>query len=301
MADTTTPPCPICGTTRWHDVLVCTDHFVSGETFHVEACDTCGFRQTRGVPGAEVIGRYYHSEAYISHSNTSKGLMNRTYHLVRSYMLGAKRRLIASLTPGKRLLDIGSGTGHFLHHMQTHGYQVAGVEADESTRQRSIEAFGLDVSAPDKLFQPAPKGAYDVITLWHVLEHVEALDAYLSWIHEALDDKGHCLVAVPNRTSLDAAVYGPFWAAYDVPRHRWHFSPTDMNTLSRHYGFEVIGCKALPFDAFYNSLMSARYAGKQPVGFYGGWIGVRSWLNSLGHPERCSSVIYHLQKAPQIL
>ena len=296
MSNASPRPCPICGANHWRNILTCTDHFVSGETFQVEACEACGFKQTQGVPGDDTIGNYYHSEAYISHSNTNKGLMNRVYHLVRTYMLGRKRQLIASLTPGKRLLDIGSGTGHFLQHMKMHGYQVAGVEVDEATRQRSIEAFNLTVSDPACLYQQAPTAAYDVITMWHVLEHVEDLDTYLAWIHEALTNEGRLLVAVPNCSSLDASVYGRFWAAYDVPRHRWHFTPTDIKTLMVRHGFNLSACKALPFDAFYNSLMSAGYAGKRPAVLHGGWTGLRSWFNSLWHPERCSSVIYALKK-----
>ncbi|NLE32914.1 MAG: class I SAM-dependent methyltransferase [Bacteroidales bacterium] len=295
-ASPASPACPICGATQWRDVLTCTDHFVTGEEFHVEACEACGFKQTKGVPGADVIGNYYHSEAYISHSNTNKGVMNRVYHLVRTYMLGRKRRIIASLTPGNRLLDIGSGTGHFLQHMHTHGYQVAGVEVDADTRQRSINRFGLTVSDPSCLYQAPKKAAFDVVTLWHVLEHVEDLDTYLDWIHQSLTDTGYLIVAVPNCASLDATLYGRYWAAYDVPRHRWHFTPADMKALMARHGFNLITCKALPFDAFYNSLMSAGYAGKRPAFLQGGWTGLRSWLNSLGHPERCSSVIYIINK-----
>lgn len=296
MPFASSPSCPICGASQWRQELTCTDHFVSGETFHLETCEACGFKQTQGVPGLDVIGQYYHSEAYISHSNTDKGLMNRVYHLVRTYMLGRKRQLIASLASGKRLLDIGSGTGHFLQHMQTHGYQVTGVEVDADTRQRAIEAFGLTISDPTCLYQAPEAATIDVVTMWHVLEHVEDLATYLAWIHQALTSEGVLLVAVPNCSALDATVYGRYWAAYDVPRHRWHFTPTDMKALMERHGFTLTTCKPLPFDTFYNSLMSAGYAGKRPAFVHGAWIGLRSWLNSLGHPERCSSVIYVLKK-----
>lgn len=288
--------CPACGSTHLSEPVACKDHFVSQETFHLRDCLDCGFRFTCDAPDAEHIGPYYKSEAYISHSDTRKGLINRAYHMVRSFMLGSKRRLIGAQTKGRNLLDIGCGTGYFLHHMAVHGYKVAGIEISEEARAYAYEHFGLRVDGPEVVYQEDRTGTYDVITLWHVLEHLYDTPAYLKWMHKALKPDGVVVIALPNHASMDATVYGNDWAAYDPPRHLWHFRPGVLDAYIKPFGFKVVQYKGLPFDAWYNAFMSATYTSKRYPLLNGFLTGLRSNLNSLGFPERSSSVIYIIRK-----
>lgn len=288
--------CPACGSTQLGEPVPCKDHFVTQEVFHLRECQDCGFKFTSDAPDAEHIGRYYKSDAYISHSDTKKGLINQVYHWVRSFMLGSKRRLIAGHTKGLDLLDIGCGTGYFLHHMTQHGYRVAGIEVDADARAYAAAQFGLKVDGTDVVYQENRTNTYDVITLWHVLEHLYDAPAYLKWINQALKPDGVLVIAIPNHSSLDASVYGSDWAAYDPPRHLWHFKPGVLDAFIKPYGFKVVQYKGMPFDAWYNSLMSAKYTAERYPLLNGFLTGLRSNLNSLGFPERSSSVIYIIRK-----
>jgi len=288
--------CPACGSQHLKNPIPCTDHFVSQELFHLSECIDCGFMFTSDAPDAEHIGRYYKSDAYISHSDTKKGLVNQAYHLVRTYMLGNKRRLIARYAKGMKLLDIGCGTGYFLNHMAQHGYQVAGIEVDKDARTYASTHFGLHVEGADVVNTENRTDTYDIITLWHVLEHLYDAPTYLKWIEKALKPDGLLVIAVPNHASLDAAEYGTQWAAYDPPRHLWHFKPGVLDAYIKPFGLSVVEYKGMPFDAWYNSLMSAQYSNKQFPMFHGFVTGLRSNLNSLGFPERSSSVIYVIKK-----
>ena len=109
--------CPLCGGNHFEEVMTCTDHYASGESFQICRCKDCGFQFTHPVPVEAEIGRYYETPDYISHSDTHKGLMNRVYHWVRRVMLARKARLVkhnSRLNQGS-LLDIGTGTGYFPH------------------------------------------------------------------------------------------------------------------------------------------------------------------------------------------
>ena len=201
--------------------LTCVDHSVSGEVYHLCRCRACGFLFTQDFPAEAEIGRYYETPDYISHSDTRRGLVNTVYHWARAYMLGRKARLVmreAHRTRG-RLLDIGTGTGYFPHAMDERGWQVRAVEKNAGARIFAKEHFGLDV-LPDHVLPTLPDGGFDVITLWHVMEHLEHLNETWEQLHRLLDDGGVLVVAVPNCSSADARRYGSYWAAYDVPRHR---------------------------------------------------------------------------------
>jgi len=211
-------------------------------------------------------------------------------------MLGNKRRLIERLTNGKELLDIGCGTGHFLHYMEQKGFSCEGIEIDEQARNRAVSEFGLQVTGIEPIYNQPVTNKYDIITLWHVLEHLHDAGTYLTWIHQALKAEGTLLIALPNCSSLDATLYGRYWAAYDVPRHLWHFSPSVFERFICQYGFTLIQVKGMPYDAYYNSMMSAGYAGKRSPVWHGLLTGLYSNINSLFNSRRTSSVIYLLKK-----
>lgn len=289
--------CPVCGNNQFNHFLTCTDFFVSGEQFEIRECSGCGFKFTANAEDEENIGRYYQSEAYISHSNTSKGLVNSVYHRVRSYMLGRKRRLVQNVTEKKsgQILDVGTGTGFFLNEMKNSGWQVSGTEKSTDARTFAQKEFGLQINEPEELFQ-FEKERFDVITLWHVLEHIHRLDENMQTFSRLLKPDGKLIIAVPNPASYDARHYKQFWAAWDAPRHLWHFGPVQMKLFGEKHGFQLLSLHAMPFDSFYVSLLSEKYKKSKLALFKGLMHGKISWLKSLVSNKRCSSVIYIFEK-----
>ena len=288
--------CPICGSKKIGLTLATEDYSISKDPFEIYACADCDFHFTQNAPAPAAIAPYYKSDVYISHSDTKEGLVNRLYHTARDLMLKKKRKLVQSLTKGKRLLDIGSGTGYFLNHMQENGFKVVGVEIDGDARAATLKNFKIKVNAPEALLEQKLTEKVDVITLWHVLEHLHDMDGYMQSMYRQLNDNGVVLIAVPNHKSYDAQHYGKHWAAYDVPRHLWHFSPATVARLADKNGFKVIDQKRLPLDPFYNSLLSEKYQESKLSLIFGGAIGLVSLLVSYMNPSRSTSPIYILKK-----
>lgn len=289
--------CPLCGGTHLNKKMTCTDFYASGEQFDICQCLDCSFQFTQGFPVEKEIGKYYETPDYISHSDTKKGLMNELYHRVRTHMLQKKAQLVCRVS-GKntgRILDIGTGTGYFSHTMQQKGWTVNAIEKSEQARSFAKKNFRLDVKDESGLQDFAP-GSFDVITLWHVMEHLQQLNETWERLHELLADNGTLIVAVPNCASYDAQKYKEFWAAYDVPRHLWHFTPVTMQKFSEKHRFEMNGHLPMPFDAFYVSILSEKYK-KSPTSFLKGMCaGAAAWLHCLSNKEKSSSIIYVLRK-----
>ncbi|MEL6651968.1 MAG: class I SAM-dependent methyltransferase [Bacteroidota bacterium] len=272
------------------------DYTVSQEKFEIWECQNCQLRFTQHIPGESEIGRYYQSEEYISHSNTSKGLVNTLYQWVRNYTLGQKRKLIEKLSGRKSgsLLDIGCGTGEFLGTMKEAGWKSTGLEPDEGARQQA-KAQDVEVHPSEHLFQL--NGSYDVITMWHVLEHVHRLHEYLDQIESILADDGLLIIAVPNYNSRDASHYQAEWAAYDVPRHLYHFEAEAMERLLGQHGFRLEKLQHMPFDGFYVSLLSEKYRHGKSRLVPAFVQGLRSYLLSSSRHEKGSSIMYMIRKA----
>jgi SAM-dependent methyltransferase len=289
--------CPVCDGKAFSPFLTCTDYFISGEKFRIKQCNSCGFKITENIEDEDNIGRYYQSENYISHSNTSKGLVNSVYHAVRKYMLGRKRRLVEKATEIRKgdILDVGAGTGFFLNEMKEYGWQVTGTEKSSDARDFAKKEFNLDNLPSEKLFILKER-SFDVITLWHVLEHIHLLNENMETFARLLKNDGKLTIAVPNQSSLDAKHYKEFWAAYDVPRHIWHFAPTQMKQLGEKHGFKLSSLHTMPFDSFYVATLSEKYKKSKLSLFKGIFYGKLSWLNSIFNPGKCSSVIYVFEK-----
>jgi SAM-dependent methyltransferase len=274
-------------------VLAAKDHTVSQETFPIVQCNGCQVRFTQDVPDADSIGPYYKAESYISHTDTRKGLVNQLYHSVRSLTLKSKLALVKEVSGmGKgSLLDYGSGTGAFLDTMRNAGWQVNGLEPDDTARNVAKDRYGLDLHSPAELQDMAP-ASFDVITLWHVLEHVHDLHHTLDGLEKALKPGGTLLIAVPNYTSGDAVHYGEFWAAWDVPRHLYHFSPASMKTLLERHGLDVTGTRRMWFDSYYVSMLSEQYKRGRSGLIRAFFEGSLSNLQAIMDAQSCSSVIY---------
>ena len=288
--------CPGCHSTNLSELFRCQDHTVSKEHFAVWACADCGGRFTQDVPDEDSIGAYYQSEDYISHSNTSRGLINRIYQMVRTYTVKKKVELIRRESGKKTgsLLDVGCGTGQFLAGMKAAGWKVSGLEPDPGARKLASEVTGETIEAPEALFADRP--VVDVISLWHVLEHVHRLHEYLDQFQYLLKPDGLLLIAVPNFTSRDASHYGAHWAAYDVPRHLYHFSPDSLAVLMSQHGFRIERHLPMPFDAFYVSMLSEQIKHGKPRLVAAFLNGLRSWWTSRVEVSKGSSVLYVIRK-----
>lgn len=289
--------CPVCYSSDFRYSLTCTDHFKSQEEFKLFTCSVCGFTFTQDHPADDEAGKYYKSDDYISHSDTSRGLVNKIYRLVRGMMLRKKRRLVvkASGVQTGRILDIGTGTGHFAFEMKKRGWITSGIEINGEARQASIERFGLEIIPPEQI-SSLVSASYDCITLWHVLEHFNDLSLYIREISRLLKPGGTLIVALPNMNSFDAAHYKRHWAAYDVPRHVWHFNPDTFSFLFESRGFKMTRVTALPLDVFYISILSEKYRGNSLAFVTGMLRGAVFAIKAFFNIRKTSSLIYVLRK-----
>jgi len=289
--------CPLCNSPDIAHHLMCRDHFLSGEEFELVKCSSCSFVFTQDHPDENHSEKYYDSAEYASHHADNKGPLNKIYRIVRGIMLRRKRKLIRNIT-GKdkgKLLDIGSGSGHFLLEMKKSGWDVSGIEINNKARNLSVNMFNLNVIAPEYL-NSLHSEIYDCITLWHVLEHFHEPFSYAHEIYRLLKPGGICITAIPNCTSYDAEHFSVFWAAWDVPRHIWHFNPDNFKLFMEKTGLNLFKIKSLPFDVFYISVLSEKYRGRRLYFITGILISFTFFVRALYHKSRSSSLLYILRK-----
>lgn len=291
----TSIPCPLCGNPDSYDVMRVMDWLVTQNWFTLMACPRCTGRFIQPFPREDELPKYYQSTQYISHTDSKKGLINCLYRLARKETLRSKRRWVEKETGLKTgtLLDMGAATGHFVHTMEQSGWDVTGVEPDEGARQKAKEQFGLTL-LPRVDPETLPEKSFDVITLWHVLEHIPDLHETLRTLKFLLKDSGTLVVAVPNFLSYDARFYGKHWAAWDPPRHLYHFTPKAMGELMQSHGLRVTSKRRMPLDSFYISLLSEKQTRRQSF-LRGLTIGKISWLKALFQTEKCSSITYFVR------
>lgn len=285
--------CPNCGG-NISLALKTSDFSISKEYYEIWQCSSCQLKFTQNIPDQENIGPYYKSEDYISHSDNKKGIVNKVYHMVRSYMLGRKERIVREYSANKKVLDYGTGTGYFANELKKNQYKVQAIEIDSDARNYAKSQFGLDVRPIDYLFSCTD--TFDAITLWHVFEHIYDLPTYVKHFSRILDKNGHLIIAVPNSDSIDAKTYQSMWAAYDVPRHIWHFTPTTLPKVVEKHGFSLVKKYKMPFDSFYVSLLSEKYKGSRMQLIKGLIQGMKSYIGAINNVDNCSSVIYVFKK-----
>jgi 2-polyprenyl-3-methyl-5-hydroxy-6-metoxy-1,4-benzoquinol methylase len=285
--------CPICRSENFDPFLYGKDYFLSGEAFEIVRCCKCGFRFTNPRPEPDELGKYYASSDYISHSDSKKGLFAKIYQIVRKYTLGRKYALIQKFCKKGKILDIGCATGQFLDYMKQRGWETIGIEPDENVRKLASSEFGLQVF-PEQKLNDFPESTFNVITLWHVLEHVAELNNRVIQIKRLLKPDGTVIIAVPNSDSGDAKIYKAFWAGYDLPRHLYHFTKRDIKFLMERHGFTIVKIYPMRFDAYYVSLLSEKYkSGKirwLPALWNGFWSNIK-----FGQKNGHSSLIYVLK------
>ncbi|WP_317132857.1 class I SAM-dependent methyltransferase [Pseudotamlana haliotis] len=254
--------------------LTVIDHSVSEEEFTLVQNPEFGFLETTPRPEADKLPQYYESKDYISHTDSNRNLFEIVYHLVRRISIKKKLELIDNYAEdGKILLDVGCGTGDFLKAAKDNGWYGYGIEPNEQAREIANKKTNQGVFDTEELFKFKPH-RFDVITLWHVLEHLPDLEEQIEAYKKLLKENGTLIIAVPNHKSFDAEYYQEFWAGYDVPRHLWHFDKVSMGKLLSKHQLKITEVKPMKFDAYYVSLLSEKYKhGRMKIikGFLTGW------------------------------
>nr|WP_262908666.1 class I SAM-dependent methyltransferase [Hymenobacter translucens] len=272
--------------------MVVEDKSVSKESFAIAQCVACSFQFTNPRPGVADIGRYYESEEYVSHNSGAGGVINQAYRVARFFTMRRKVALLNKLAPRKgRVLDYGCGTGHFLAASKSNGWHVAGVEPSARASTEATRRVGQPIGN-DSLAK-FEKGTFDAVTLWHVLEHVHTLNETLRELIALLKPDGVLIIAVPNVESLDAQHYRQDWAAYDVPRHLYHFSPKTMTLLLKKHKLAVRAQLPMPLDAYYVSMLSEKHRAERGGGLLTVLkAGYHSNRYAAQHENQYSSLIY---------
>jgi 2-polyprenyl-3-methyl-5-hydroxy-6-metoxy-1,4-benzoquinol methylase len=248
------------------------DSSVSQESFDLLHNEELDMLVTSPQPSLEKLPSYYESDDYISHTDGKRSLFEKIYHVVKNIALQNKLRLINSQSLKGNLLDIGAGTGDFLVVAKNNGWKITGIEPGEKPKAIAVNkgvSFANDLSELEN-------NSFDIITMWHVLEHVPNLEFQIKELKRLLKPNGTILIAVPNFNSFDANYYGKFWAAFDVPRHLWHFSKTAVDKLFSKENLQLIQVVPMKFDSFYVSLLSEKYKNGKMNFLKAFWIGWKS-------------------------
>jgi len=272
------------------------DHSVSGEEFQLIYNEQLEMLETFPQPSDEQLPKYYQSEDYISHTDAKRNWFEKVYHFVKTIALKRKLKLINSFKlEDKHLLDIGCGTGDFLKIAKDNNWHVSGIEPNLNARVIANQKTDNSIFNIDQLLK-FEKHSFDVITLWHVLEHLPKLENHIAVFESLLKPNGRLVIAVPNYKSFDANYYKNNWAAFDVPRHLWHFSQNAISKLVQSKGMDLIKTKPMIFDAYYVSLLSEKYKNgfMNPITAF--WIGWRSNSKAKRTGE-FSSLIYIIKKS----
>lgn len=249
--------CPVCKNDKLTLHITCKDYMISGEIFEITKCSSCSFLFTNPRPSPEKLDSYYESDDYVSHSNKSNNLTNIIYKIARQFTLSSKLRIINEITNNKTILDYGCGTGYFLNTCKKNCWNINGFEPNVAAREQAT--INTDNNILSQLNEIEKLNNVSLITLWHVLEHIPDLDKIFSILKTILSSNGKFLIAVPNNESYDALHYKEHWAAYDVPRHLYHFSQNTMKHFLQKHGLKIYKTIPMKLDSYYVSLLSEKY------------------------------------------
>lgn len=298
-----TVACPLCESRNYNTIYSFSDRYGSYALVH---CSHCGFQFLNPRPAPLGIGIYYDAENYTPFlsSGNSVSMFNRLYTFVRSYSVAWKRHKIGRFGKKGSILDIGCGTGEFLHEMSSNGWKTAGLEPSKEASGFARKTYGLNITTGfiDEPSMRSITGPFDVITMWHVLEHVHTPIESLGAVKEKLSDDGLLVIAVPNMSSFDAGVYRRDWVALDVPRHLLHFTPATMKELLSKAGLDLIDRHQMPLDTVFNCIMSEKNVISRNARYKIPFFLIRltltiivSWIIGLD-PDKGSSVMYYARK-----
>lgn len=280
----------MCGNDGHTEFLHSADYFFTKEEFSIVKCNKCNFVYTNPVPAPEKLPSYYETEEYLSHQTEEKSLLGRVYQTIRGINIKRKYHLIETYKASGKVLEIGTGTGELLVRFKQNGWKTFGIEPNNKARYFANQQYGLDVHTEEQL-DTFPSQSFDVIMLWHVLEHVFDLQKRMKQIKRLLKETGFVFIAVPNINSPDFAKYGKYWAGLDLPRHLYHFNEQSVRKLLQNHALKLIASYPLKFDAYYISLLSEKYAGKKIPYFPAFYNGFRSNLAAKKH-NNYSSMIF---------
>jgi len=252
--------CPVCGSNLLTDHFSTKDYFLTQENFSLSLCKECGFVLTNPRPSAEELPKYYNSENYLSHHAKGFSPTRWVYQFLRQINIHHKYSLVKSFIRQGSLLDVGCGTGELLNYFRKKGWEVQGVEPNPQARLFGKQSYNLSVE-DERMLQSYPPSSFDVISLWHVLEHVPDLNQRIVDLKKLLKPNGLLFIALPNLTSPDAQYYGSIWAGLDVPRHLYHFTPNTVLRLASQHSLSLIKSFPMKMDAYYVSLLSEQYKG----------------------------------------
>ena len=251
--------CPFCNSENNTHYLDLKDYFLTQEDFQIVRCNDCGLLYTSPRPEASKMQSYYESKEYFSHQENNSGFIPRVYEFVKSINLKRKLNIATSGKIAGRILDIGCGTGDFLLKAKQSNWNVSALEPNDNARTIASKRLETTIFHPEEISQ-IPDSSFDVITMWHVLEHVEDLSNEVQHLYRMLDDNGRLVIAVPNYKSYDAFYYKDKWAAWDVPRHLSHFDKNTMqNVFSDFNNLKIKEITTLQWDAYYISMLSEKY------------------------------------------
>ena len=263
------------------------DFSVSGESFSLLLNEEYQILKTHPQPTLDKLGSYYEFEDYISHTDGKRTLFEKMYHFIKRKAIRDKVSLINSYQPLKgRILDIGAGTGDFLLECKNQNWEILGIEPNDKAKGIAI---GKGIKFGDTI-EKLESNSFDVITVWHVLEHVPDVEHQVAELKRLLKPSGTIIIAVPNFKSYDANHYKEFWAAYDVPRHLWHFSKTAIEKLFDKQNMNLEDIKPMWFDSFYVSLLSEKYKSGKMNFISGFFIGLISNVSGFFKKEFLSHI-----------
>lgn len=286
--------CSLCGSTKVFKVYQVRDFFFSGEEFGLMECEECRVRFTHPVPSKEELFKYYKSDEYLSHANKQKTFLAFLYDFIRGINVKWKANQISRYCPNTgAILDVGCGAGVFLSEMKKRGWMCTGVEPD--TNSLSYVEDKLQINVVGDILEIEKNKQFDVISLWHVLEHFYDPKMVLNELNTLLKNDGLLVIAVPNYESLDSRYFGSYWAAYDVPRHLYHFSPDVLRSLLESCGFTTLEIKPLAVDVLYITYLSNRYLKKWPALLKGVLRGLYFLLRSRRVSDY-SSIVFFARK-----
>lgn len=267
--------------------LTVKDHSISHEEFTLFRNESIDLVFTHPQPEESKLAAYYESEDYISHTDSNRSLFEKAYQFVKSIALKNKLKYINNLQQTKGiLLDIGAGTGDFLAVAKQDGWQTIGIEPNDKAKSiaqtKEVSLIENTASLEDQ--------SIDVITMWHVLEHVPNVENQIKELKRLLKPSGTILIAVPNFKSYDAKYYNSYWAAFDVPRHLWHFSKKSIENLFERENLHLIKVLPMLFDSFYVALLSEKYKTGKMNFIKACYVGLKSNLKGKSTGEYSSHI-----------
>ena len=291
--------CPACDCPDYAAALTVRDRFetLPGQLFYIVRCRNCRLLYLNPRPDEASIAAYYAAAEYdpFISSTERSGFFDKAYRNARRLSVRRKAaRVVHDLARGAKTLDVGCATGEFMLELRRRGFLPSGVEPDAGAAKFAVERNRLTVWTGTIEDVPSSAGPFELITFWHVLEHVHRLKRTLAVAHALLSSDGRLAIAVPNPQSKDARAYGAKWVAWDTPRHLYHFEPPVMLKLLEDAGFSAKRAGAVAFDAFYHCLLSEP---KLLSGYLrGGLRGFDSYLRGLAGADGSSELYLAYKK-----